>query len=690
MKCRIIFSGLLYLCGLGLHAAELPDGGGADSTLVDELREITVVGQSARQRVSRGRLGAESVQLSMIQSLPGFMGENDLIKSLSLLPGVRSEAGGIGGFEVRGGTVGQNNIQLDGISLYNPTHLMGIFSTFNDDAIGQATLYKGPIPAQYGQGVASMLETTLAPGDMEAYHASFSVGLLMAKIKAEGPIVKDKLSFAVSARRSYVDALINMVPKYKGTVLNFYDVTAKMRYQPRGGGYVDLSFFMGKDNLAVKDVMGLYWGNIGVAANWFATHGDRWSFKTTASYTDFFPEMDMTMMQSDQHLREYIHKVSVNERINYQLADDHMLEAGVRSELYSVNSAEIVTNGILQKDIRAGWSNALWLAYEGSAGPVGVEAGVRLSAFTAIGGSRFNSFVAPSEQAPAFRAKTYVSPEPRVSLKYTLTPTHNVKIGASLTTQDLHSIRSSTTSFPFDRYAMTSAMIKPERCWQYVAGYAGMTHSGNFDWSAEAYYKDMRNVYDYMDGRSMLSKINLESIILGGQGRSYGLEMMFRKNNGPLTGWISYTLSRTRTRIDGINEGRWYDASNDRRNDLNITAIYRFNPKWSVSGSWVYASGQPLTAPDVKYQLNGETVYYYSQRNGYKTPCTHRLDLSATYTHHGKRLTSQVDFGFYNVYSRLNPYIVYFEDDPDSPSGTRAVMQALFGLLPSSSYTLKF
>ena len=662
----------------------------ADTAVVDELQEITVIGSTARQRVSLGRLGAESVPISVLQSLPGFMGENDLIKSLSLLPGVRSEAGGIGGFEVRGGTSGQNNIQLDGISLYNPTHLMGIFSTFNDEAVGQATLYKGPIPARYGQGLSSMLETSLSHGDLEAYHGAVSIGLLMAKIKAEGPIIKDKLSLAISARRSYVDALINMVPEYKGTVLNFYDITAKLRYQPRGGGYLDLSFFMGKDNLAVKDVMGLYWGNRGAALNWLAIHGDRLTFKTTASYTNFFPEMDMTMMQSDQHLHEYIHKLSVNERVNYHLADNHQFEAGVRSELYSVNSAEIVTNGILQKDIRAGLSNALWLAYEGSVGPVGIDAGLRLSAFTALGGSRLNTFVAPSEQTPDFKAKTYFSPEPCVSVKYTLSPTHNVKLGASLTTQDLHSIRSGATSFPFDRYALSSAMVKPERCLQYVAGYAGMTRSGDFDWTVEAYYKDMQNVYDYMDGRAMLSKINLESIILGGRGRSYGLELMFRKNKGPLTGWISYTLSRTRTRIDGINDNRWYDASNDRRNDLNITAIYTFNQKWSVSGSWIYASGQPLTAPDVKYQLNGETVYYYSQRNAYKTPCTHRLDISATYTRHGKRFTSKVDFGFFNVYSRLNPYIVYFEDDPQSPTGTRAVMQALFGLLPSVSYTLKF
>lgn len=224
---------------------------------------------------------------------------------------------------------------------------------------------------------------------------------------------------------------------------------------------------------------------------------------------------------------------------------------------------------------------------------------------------------------------------------------------------------------------------------QYGIGYAGMTADGMFDWSAEGYYKSLRNVYDYQDGRTMFSQVNIESIILGGRGRSYGLEFMFRKNVGRLTGWISYTLSRTRTRIPGINDGRWYDASNDRRHDLSLAAVFRLSDRWSLSGSWIFSSGQPLTAPDVKYELDGTTCYYYSQRNGYRTPPVHRLDLSATWTRPGRHFDTQWSFGIYNAYCRYNPYIVYFEDDPSKPSGTRAVQQSLFGLVPSISYTIK-
>lgn len=608
------------------------------------------------------------------------------------MPGVHGEGDGGGGFEVRGGTASQNLVQLDGISLYNPAHVMGIFSTFNDKALGWATLHKGPIPASFGGATASVLETSLAPGDMNRYHASATVGILAAKIVGDGPIVKDKLSMAVSARRSYVDAFLQMVPQYRGTVMNFYDVTAKLRYTPRRGDYLDISFMAGHDNMAIKRLMGLYWGNIGTSVNWLTRRrGGKLSFITTAAYTDYSPKMVMTVMNVDQQLKEYIHNVSINEKMQLVLGDSHILEFGLRSELLRVKSAEIEVNAHREADIRSGWQNAVWANYEKEFGTrFALSGGVRLNLFSSLSAGRFHEFVSAGEEAPDFSGRTYISPEPRLNLKYNLSQSHNVKIGYGITTQNLHAIRSSATSFPFDRYAVTSSGVKPERAVQYGIGYAGMTTGGAFDWTAEGYYKRLSNVYDYMDGRTMFSRINLESIILGGRGRSIGAEFMLRKNTGPLTGWIAYTVSKTQTRIAGINDGRWYDATNDRRHDLSVTAIYALNDRWNLSGSWIFSSGQPLTAPDVKYQLDGTTYYYYSQRNGYRTPPTHRLDLSAVYTKKGKRSTTQWAFGIYNAYCRYNPYVIYFEDDPTKPSGTRAVQQALFGLIPSVSYTVKF
>ncbi len=669
----------------------LADISPADSISETILNEVIVTGNSARQRIENTRIGSEKLELGRLNQLPSFGGENDILKSISLLPGVRSEGDGGGGFEVRGGNAYQNLVLLDGISLYNPSHVMGIFSTFNDDALGSATLFKGPYPAMYGDATSSVLETTLMPGDMESYHGSFTIGILAAKIKAEGPIVKDKLSFAVTARRSYVDAFLKLVPKYRSTVMNFYDVTAKLRYNPRAGHIIDGSFFISHDNMAISDLMGLYWGNLGASINWNARTTDPLTFTTTASLTHFNPKMSMDIMALDQEMLTYIHNYSLNEKTHWQIAEHQGIEFGLRSEFLKVKSAEWLLNDSFEKEIRSLWQNSAWIDYEGSfSEKVDVTAGIRLNVSSVLSQSRFHEFISVYGVPNQFDGKTYITPDPRINIKYNINQNHNIKAGVGSSSQDLHAIRSTTTSFPFDRYALTSAVVKPERAIQYAIGYSGMTDNGDFDWSAEGFYRDIKNVYDYKDGRTSFSDIALEDIILGGKGRGYGAEFMFRKNNGRLTGWIAYTISHTATKIPGINEGKWYDASNNRTHDLAVTAIFRLTDRWNLSGSWIFLSGQPLTAPDVKYEVAGETCYYYSQRNSYKAPPTHRLDLSATYTHVGRKLTYEWAFGIYNAYCRYNPYVVYFRDDPDKPSGTQAVQQAMYGLVPSVSYTLKF
>ena len=682
-----IIAAILALGSVGAISASAP----ADSISEKRLEEVTVTGNSARQRIDNVRIGAERLELSQLSRLPSFGGENDIIKSISLLPGVRSEGDGGGGFEVRGGSAYQNLVLLDGIALYNPSHVMGIFSTFNDDALGSATLFKGPFPTTYGDATSSILETTLMPGDVQTYHGSLTVGILAAKLKAEGPIVKDKLSFAMTARRSYVDAFLKMVPQYRSTVMNFYDITAKLRYRPSGAHMVDASFFLSHDNMAVADLMGLYWGNLGASVNWTARASEPLTLTTTGAITHFDPKMTMDIMDLDQTMWTYIHNYSLTEKIHWQATDHHSLDFGVRSELLRVKSAEWKLNVMTEREIRSLVDNALWLDYNGRfADRFDLTAGVRLNAASALSAPRCHSYSSSHGKPNQFEAKTYFGVEPRVNLKYSLSDLHNLKAGVGAASQNLHAIRATSTSFPFDRYALTSAIVKPERALQYAVGYAGMTESGAFDWSAEAYYRDIRNVYDFKDGKTSFSDIVLEDIILGGKGRSYGLELMLRKNAGRLTGWVSYTLSHTQTRIPGINDGRWYDASNDRRHDIGVTAIFRINDRWNLSGSWIFLSGHPLTAPDVKYEIAGETCYYYSKRNAYQAPPTHRLDLSATYTHRGPKFTYEWAFGIYNAYCRYNPYVVYFRDTPDSPSGTEAVSQAMYGLVPSVSYTLRF
>lgn len=687
MNTRISILTALASAGfLPASADELPD-----SLDVRPLDEVVITGHSARQRVADAHVGSESLELDKLSLTPRLFGENDIVKSITLLPGVHSEAEGAGGFEVRGGNAYQNLITLDGMTLYNPAHLMGVFSTFNDDAMGRATLHKGPVPASMGGASSAVLETHSRAGDMKKYHFSGTVGLLNAKLAAEGPIVKDRLSFSVAARRSYMDLFLKMIPQYRNTIMNFWDVNARLKFRADADNTIDGAFFAARDHLAISRLMSMEWGNIAGSLNWNCRHGDRWNFTTTAAITHYTTDMWMNIMDASQQMKEYIRSCSLNENVTYSLSDSHSINFGLRTELLGVMSGDMRVAESRLRDIRGGWQNALWVDYEGNLVPwLTLSAGCRLSVFSALSGDRFHKFEATNEPEPDFSSRTYVNPEPRVALKFPVNDCHNLKAGFSIGTQNIHGIRSTTSTFPFDRYALTSATTRPERALQYSAGYAGMLPDGSWDWSVEGYYKSIDNVYDYKDGMSMFTRLNLESIILGGRGRSYGMELMLRKNTGRLTGWVSYTLSRTETRIPGINSGRWYDASNDRRNDLAVVAIYNFNPKWNVSASWTYSSGRPLTAPDEKYEIAGTTCYYYSGRNTYKTPSSHRLDLSATCTLRGRRVTSVIAFGIYNAYAHQSPFVIYFEDDPSKPSGTRAVQQSLFGILPSISYTLKF
>lgn len=684
MRLKIVLGSIIIT--LAGYAQETPD-----SIAGRTLNEVEVTGQSARQRVSQSRLGSESLELKRLSLTPQLFGESDIVKSITLLPGVHSEAEGAGGFEVRGGNAYQNLVTLDGMTLYNPSHMMGIFSTFNDDAMAGATLYKGPVPARFGGSSSAVLETFMKPGSMEKYSFSGTVGILNAKVSADGPIVKDRLSFAVSARRSYVDLFLKLIPKYKSTVMNFFDVNAKIRWKAGQSAMLDGSFFASRDNLAISDLMGLHWGNAGASLNLSNRAGDSFRFMTTAAFTNYTTEMRQDLMDMHQKMSQYIRTFSLNHRTTIGVADGHEVGLGLRSELLRVNSGDMVVSESRQYEVRSGWQNALWAEYDGVlTDRLSISAGARLSVYSALSGDSFHKFCALDEETPDFSSKTYADFEPRGSIKFIISDEHNIKAGASLTSQNIHGVRTTTTTFPFDRFALTSANVKPEKTALYSVGYAGMTADGAWDWSAEAYYKTSRNVYDYRDGVTMFTRIGLESLILGGKGRSCGLELMLRKNTGRLTGWVAYTLSKTQVRIPGINDDRWYDASNDRRHELAVVGIYSLNDSWKLSASWTYSSGRPLTAPDAKYEIAGTTVYYYSERNGYMTPSSHRLDLSATYTRVGRKTTSVWSFGLYNAYSHYSPFVIYFEDDDTKPSGTRAVQQSLFGIVPSVSYTIKF
>ena len=461
-----IISGILTGCASFCAIAQTPDLAKTDSIADRSLGEVVVTSYAARNRMSAIQIGSERLELSRLASTPAMFGENDIVKSVALMPGVHAEGEGAGGFEVRGGTSAQNLVTLDGATLYNPTHVLGIFSSFNDNALGRATLFKGPFPASYGDAVAGILDTSLAPGDMSAYHGSATIGLLAAKVKAEGPVLKDKLSFLVTARRSYVDMFLKMIPQYRDTEMNFYDITAKLRWIPRSGEILDISFIGGRDNMGITDLMDMRWGNVAGSVSWHVNRSDRWRFSTVAAVTDYTTRMGVDLMRMDQSLREFIRDLSISEKISCAISDIHMIEMGARSEFFNVQSGEFEFNGSSKRDIRSLWENAVWVGYKGDFNRFDVDGGVRLVASSALAGSRFNTFDDAVEPAPDFSGKTYFNVEPRLSVKYDVAATHGIKAGVGIATQNIHGIRSSATTFPFDRYALVSASVSPVRAIQ--------------------------------------------------------------------------------------------------------------------------------------------------------------------------------------------------------------------------------
>lgn len=664
-----------------------------DPVLTDSLQEVTITSHSAKKRVEEVQIGVEKIEVSTLAKMPSLLGEKDILRSIQLLPGIKSESEASGGYQVRGGKASQNLILLDGATIYNAGHLMGLFSTFNDDALMGVSLYKGLLPAQLGGGTASVLEMSTRSGSLSDYHYGLTVGLLSAKAVVEGPIQKGRSSFLVAGRRSYLDLFLKASKKYRGNTLYFYDINTRLNFRLSDKDLLSISLFRGSDDTELEDIVGMEWSNTKATASWLHTFSDHYYANTQLVYSDFNSDTGIDMLNTYYTLRGYIRHATLHHQQTLSIGR-HQLCFGLESTYLQLMSGEWNINLLHQRERRQAWTNALWLNDNWQLNKRWqLSAGLRLRTFSALGGSPYyllNSRGDITETMnPRGIIKTYADIEPRVSLKWTLTPQHFLKAGYSRTSQDIHAISGMSLSLPFDRYTMTSNIVKPEQADQVSLGWFGITKDGAYDWSVEGYYKNIRNIYDYRDGKTFYSEIEIERLLLGGKGRAYGLEFCFHKNQGPITGWISYTLAWSKNKIEGINGGRWYTASNDRRHDLAIVGTWQISPSWDISAVWHYNTGQALTAPSAKYDLDGITFYYYNERNGYRAPANHRLDLSANYTKKGRRTTRILTFGIYNAYNRKNPFTIRFKNDDKSPTGTICEQTSLFGIIPSISFTLK-
>ena len=662
----------------------------------DTLSEVTVTSRSAQKRIDEVQIGVEQVDISTLAKVPALFGEKDVIKSLQLLPGVKSEGDGTSGYQVRGGTAAQNLILLDGATVYNAGHLMGIFSTFNDDALSGGSLYKGLVPAQLGGGSSSVFDASTRPGDLHDYHFGGTIGLLSAKVMAEGPIKRDKSSFLFTGRRSYLDLFLKASKDYRDNTLNFYDANLRLNFRLSEKDRLALTFFRGHDNMGLDELMDMEWGNTTATANWLHTFSPSHYANTQLIYSDYADDMGVEMLSFNYRLKGFIRHATLRHRQVLTLRR-HELNYGLETTYLQLLSAEWDINLLHQREKRNAWTSAVWLGDDWSVTPrFTLSAGLRLHHFSVLGGAPYytidpdGNITDTTNPSSGSIVKTYAELEPRLSMKWSLNERNSLRLGYSRTSQDIHAISAGAMSMPFDRYTMTSNIVAPERADQVALGWTGITHGGDYDFSAETYYKHISNVYDYRDGKSLFSEIEIERLLLGGKGRAYGLELCAHKNTGRLTGWLSYTLSWSENKIEGINQGQWYTAANDRRHDIAIVGIYQLSPVWELAATWRYNTGQALTAPSAKYEVDGTTFYYYAERNGYRAPAYHRLDISATHTKKLRRATRIWSFGLYNAYRHYNPYVIQFKNDDEKPTGTKAVQTSLFGIIPSVSFTLKY
>ena len=670
-----------------------------DTLQGEQLDEVVVTTRSARQRFEQVQIGVEQVQMSEVQRLPAFFGEHDIMRSVQLLPGVKAESEVTSGFQVRGGTSSQNSILLDDAPIYNVGHLMGLISAFNDNVIGSAALYKGLIPAQFGGATSAVMNIATRSGSMDGLHGNATVGLLSSKLSVEAPIVPQKLSFMLSARRSYMDAMMRSMEDFKDNTLYFYDLNAKLSFNLNPRNQIFVSFLASRDKMGVEDLMMIKWKNLTATGKWVSRLGNNAISNTSLIFSHFDTDVSLDVMGWDLSFTGFIRQGGLRQNFTFSLGRGHQLEAGLQSMLISLKSAEWKLQFNNQREKRPSWENNVWVSDLISIGKkLKVLAGLRLNSFTALGGADYYQLDDGGMITERFdpgkwhNVKTWLTLEPRLSMNLTVNDQIGLKAGYSRTAQNIHALRNQSASTPFDRFTASSNLLQPQIANQWSAGLHLMTKDRRWDLTLEGYYKKVEHVLDYKDGKSFNSEIEVERIILPGNGRAYGAEFCLHKNIGKLTGWLSYTLAWSENKIPGINGGRWYTASNDRRHDVAIVGIYALNDKWDLSATWTYNTGRAFTAPSAKYEMTGNVYYYYAERNGYREPANHRLDLSARWHKKlkGGKITREWTFGVYNAYNHYNPFIIVFQEDRQEPTGTRATQYSMFGILPSISLSYQF
>ncbi len=664
-----------------------------------ELEGVTISAKKQNENVTKAQMGVEKLDIAEIAKIPVIFGEKDVLKTMQLLPGVKSAGEGSSGFYVRGGAADQNLILLDEAPVYNASHLLGFFSTFNSDAIKDVTLIKGNSPSQYGGRLSSVLDVKMNEGNDKGYHVKGGLGLISSRISIEGPIQNEKSSFLVTGRRTYADLFLKATKDFKDNQLYFYDLNAKVNYRINDKNRVFLSGYFGRDVLGVGDAFGIDWGNQTGTLRWNSIVNERLFSNTSLIYSDYNYNIKVKAANKTFHVDSEIKDINLKQEFQFFPNTENSWKFGFNAIHHTLAPSRFTGDSINVKprETRNSLENAIYVNNsQNVSSKLNIDYGVRFSAYSILGGGTYNTYIGDKLQesiklSDGTFGKTYFNVEPRLSLSYKLDENSSIKTAYGRNTQNIHLLSNSTASSPTDSWIGNSYNIKPEIADQVSLGYFHNFDDNKYEFSAETYYKNMQNQVDYKNGADINFVPDVESELLYGKGRAYGLELYFKKKTGRFTGWISYTLSKTEKQIVGINDGNWYNAKQDRTHDLSLVGIYQLTKKWSLASTWIYYTGSAVTFPSGKYTVNDNTVLLYTNRNGYRMPAYHRLDVSATYEkQHKGRYQSSWNFGLYNAYGRQNAYQIAFKDDPNDASKTVAEQTALFRWVPSVTYNFKF
>jgi hypothetical protein len=677
----------------------------------EKLSEVEVISERRDRNVTAMAMSVQTLDMITIKKIPALMGEVDVIKSITLLPGVQSASEGSSGFSVRGGAIDHNLILLDGAPIYNASHFLGFFSVFNNDVVKDATLYKGDIPANFGGRLSSVLDVTVKDEMPKRFGIQGGIGLVTSHLMLETPLFDHKTSVLLAGRRTYAGLILPFLGEnLNKSKINFYDVNAKVTQSLGKNDRLFLSFYNGHDQFSMQQMIGLGYGNSSATLRWSHIFSDRLTSNLSLIGSRYRYDVDLNYSPYDFSIKAGTDALSLNYDFFMHWNDRHISKFGLTTGIQSYLQGEIDDRGgalsqYLQVDqsksvTRKGLEHALYFTHDYMPTPrLTFRAGMRLSCFQNIGAEEFyliNPLLYNVKDTLHYGKgevfNTEINPEPRVAAMFQLDEHSSVKASYSRTVQYAQVASSATGGLPFDVWFPVSPNVKPQKCDQFALGYFRNFHNDAIETSLEVYYKNMKNVIDFKDNAITYGYLLLDGEIRTGKGRSYGVELLVRKSIGKFTGWISYTYSRSFRTIKEISHGKEYRSPYDRPHNFVIVANYDVTPRISLAANWIYNTGQPVTFPCGQYTISGLTYAVYNgYRNESRYPDYHRLDLSFTCKLgklDNRRWQHEINVSVYNAYARHNTWAITFDQNKDGALVTKNMY--LFSAVPSISYNFKY